>query len=134
MKELNVTTALEQDTRPIVAWNSPNIAPTSEKMFLVAIQHTYYRQSTNEHIVSTLVFNAQYVNRPLEVDSNGEPTNDHHFVNDDGEPIEAIGWYSVKEHSEFDNYYEPLQFYEDYVLLGWAEYQVPEFTGVSNGQ
>ena len=122
--------------KPVVVWNDPKLTPTiplnSEKTFWVAIQSTNYSSSTNEQTVKQVVFDAQYVNRPLEIDSDGEPTNDDHFVNEDGEPIETIGWYSVKEHSDFNGYYEPLELGDDYVLLGWAEYQAPEFNGVSN--
>ena len=128
--------AINITNKPVVIWNDPIFTPIipldSEKTFWVAVLVTRHIQSSNSITTSQIVFDAQYVNRPLEIDSDGEPTNDDHFVSEDGEPVDAVGWHSVKEHSDFNGYYEPLEFSERFVLLGWAEYQVPEFNGVSN--
>lgn len=33
-------------------------------------------------------------------------------------------------HPEFSGYYEPITFNDKYQLLGWAEYVLPEWSGV----
>ncbi|EMY6467009.1 hypothetical protein ABCL20_004485 [Vibrio alginolyticus] len=112
-----------------VKWHSPEETPQVEsqglKKFWVAIKVTGSINQTKKS--KTFVISAYYVNKPLELDEHGEVINGDPFVSIDGEPIEAVGFHSCKEHQEFDGYYEPLPFGDDYELLGWAEYQKPDF-------
>ena len=119
------------NTRPIADWQSPDTVPNvpknETKQFWVAVR----RKSHNEEW-RKFVFDAQYVNKPLEYDKDDpdhedEPINDDYFVDEDGAPMEAIGWHSLMEHADFDGYYTPLAFGDDYELLGWSEYLKPEF-------
>ncbi|NAW78339.1 hypothetical protein CAG61_08440 [Vibrio sp. V34_P3A8T189] len=118
-----------KDIKPVVHWNSPKIKPDvpkgEAKTFWLAARHK--RADTWVE----LVFYAQYVNKPIEFaedDIEQEcPLDDSHLVTIDGDPVEAIGWYSLMNHPEFSTYYEPIVFNDQYELLGWAEYRTPEF-------
>lgn len=120
-----------KDIRPVVHWNSPETIPDvpkgETKTFWLATR--YKRRGEWVEVV----FDAQYVNKPLEYaeddDEKEWPLDDDHFVNEDGEPIEATGWHSLMEHADFHGYYEPVVFGDDREFLGWAEYQKPEFKG-----
>ena len=117
------------DIRPVVDWQSPETTPNvpkgETKTFWIATR--FKRRGEWK----TAVFDAQYVNKPLEYaedDIEKEyPLDDDHFVNEDGEAMEAIGWHSLMEHADFHGYYEPIVFSEDRELLGWGEYQKPKF-------
>lgn len=118
--------------KPVVDWKSPETTPSvpkgETKTFWLAVGSSIRGE------FRTFVFDAQYVNKPLEYaedDIGCEcPLDDECFVTSDGDPIECIGWFDVRNHQDFDNYYEPLSFNEDYTLLGWAEYEKPDFTGI----
>lgn len=121
------------DTTPVVNWQSPEKTPevkTDEvKEFWVAVRFQ------KKDGWGDAVFSAQYVNKPLEYadddpDCENEPVNDF-FVTCDGEPMESVGWFSVKSHSEFEDYYQPIFFNKEYILLGWAEYIKPEFSQIN---
>lgn len=118
------------EQKPVVNWQSPETTPEVEKYesesFWIAVKSLVkdgWRES---------VFEAQYVNKPLEYDESDSdcenPLDDNHFVNVDGEPMEAVGWYCVRDHSEFSDFYEPITFGKEYVLLGWGNYIKPDFT------
>lgn len=118
-----------------VAWNDPRfnpVVPKNEiKTYWVAIKVTH-RPRNETPVEKIVVFPAQYVNKPLELDGDGQPTNDECLINIDGEAVDAVGWHTDRDHEEFDNFYPPLPFSENYVLLGWAYYQVPEFTNIDS--
>lgn len=114
--------------KPVVDWNDPKSIPEvelgSQELFWLAVETMH----------GVHVFDAYFVNRPIVVNEDGEITReceDWLLSDPDGrEIVGAVGWHSCKEHSEFDNFYVPLHFRNRYVLLGWAEYETPEFTGV----
>ena len=110
-------------------WQLPGSAPAvdegTEKEFWVAVV------SVRGGIPSIHTFLGMYQNRPLNLDEDGEPTNDDYLISDNGdngEPIGSMGWVSCKSHVDYDDFYVPLNFDESYTLLGWAEYTPPEFT------
>lgn len=113
-----------------VNWNKPDTTPDVKKYdykeFWIAAERHY-----PNHEPKVFVHSAFYVNKPLEYAEDDvdfeEPLDEYHFVTSDGEPIECVGWFNCKEHAEFDGYYEPISFNEDYTLLGWAEYETPVF-------
>lgn len=115
-------------------WHSPESTPEVKKndkrTFWIAVEATY-RSCSGDSAIGKVVFPAQYLNMPLEYDDEGELMNDDCLVNIDGDPVEAIGWHTERDHEEFDNYYPAIDFNDDYVLLGWTEYYTPSFTGVS---
>lgn len=107
-------------------WNLPTVNPDvslgDEKEFWIAI---YSERTNKEH-----VFIAQYQNRPFDEESD-DYLEDYVLHTPDGDPIDSVGWVTCKEHSDFDNFYEPITFNEQYRLLGWAEYEPPKFTGLN---
>lgn len=115
--------------KPVVEWQSPETAPDvlkgETKTFWLAVS------SKVKDGFKTFIFDAQYVNKPLEYaedDIECEfPLDDECFVTIDGYPIDSVGWHSVREHEDFDGYYTKISFNENYVLLGWAEYEKPDF-------
>ncbi len=125
-----------ENKKPIVNWQDPKTTPSVSKydmdMFWLAVKLTRSNGESENH-----VFSAFYMNKPLEYsesDSENEyPLDDHHHVDVDGYPVEAVGWHRSLGHSDFDNYYEPITFNSDYQLLGWGEYLEPEFTKTTNG-
>lgn len=114
---------------PQVIWQLPSITPEVPKgenqLFWVAVQT---RWSEGEQ-PKTEVYLANYINKPLELDDNGEPIDDEHFVDTDGQPMSAVGWHNQYDHPDFNGYYEKMQFSDKCKLLGWAEYQPPVWTG-----
>lgn len=110
----------------IVKWHKPEETPSvtkgESKEFWIATE----RKDRNGKL-TTSVTCAQYTNMPVNFDDNGEPDTDYHLVSEDGEAISAVGWHSVKNHYDFDDYYEPLSFDDSYKLLGWANYIKPKF-------
>lgn len=130
-----------KDIGPTVTWNDPSVAPVVDlygaKEFWVAIDVTRksFKHDNGEQIVlgrETVVFCAQYLNRPIVLGDDNYPENDDYLRDDEGEPVSAVGWHSVRDHADYSDYFTSLDFGDDYVLLGWAEYQVPKFNGVSN--
>jgi len=109
-----------------IKWNNPGTVPNVEKgkeeLFWIAVE--------SPHSSSPHVFLAYYQNRPLEFDDEDEeyPLGDV-LYNTEGEAIESIGWMDCKQHYDFDDYYSPIEFNDQYKLLGWAEYTPPKFTG-----
>lgn len=124
--ELKTCRGKKVNIKPVVDWQSPDDKPHVPKgeseMFWIAVNS---RRSDGSF--KTYVFDAQYLNQPLELNEEGEPFNENQMVDIDGDWLEAVGWYSLKEHSEFPEFYEPINFNEDYVLLGWGMYQKPDF-------
>lgn len=113
---------------PIVKWNDPNTVPEvklgTEKLYWIAVKNP----------MGVYVFTAHYQNRPITTDETGNPVGDCDswaLTSPDGDYVHSVGWVDCKSHSEFDDYYEGLEFNNDYKLLGWAEYHAPEFTGVT---
>ncbi|UTZ44524.1 hypothetical protein [Vibrio campbellii] len=114
---------------PVVTWQAPDIKPVvakdESKLFWVATR----RKGKSDEWASPVVWLAQYVNKPLEYaddyEEGDEPINSY-LVTECGEPFEAIGWFDIKNHAEFDNYYEQISFNERFELLGWAEYLPPQ--------
>lgn len=117
-----------------VVWHSPESTPevgkNEKRTFWIAVNVTL-RPCNGDPVIKQVVFPAQYLNMPLEYDDEGELLNDDCPVNTDGDHVEAIGWHTERDHEEFDNYHPAIDFNDDYVLLGWAEYEVPSFTGVN---
>lgn len=115
---------------PVVLWRSPDEVPPVEKfgmgLFWVAVQSQRKPTDKPKHSV----FLAYFMNKPLELDSDGESNDPDPHVDCDGEYVEAIGWHSQYEHYEFSSgFYEPITFCEQYLLLGWAEYEPPVWSG-----
>lgn len=108
-----------------VEWNEPEsipcVAKGGQQLFWIAVD--------SQHTGETHVFLAYFQNRPLELDKEGEPSDDT-LHDPDGEPINSVGWVDCKQHHDFDDFYTPLLFDESYKLLGWAEYEPPKFTGL----
>ncbi|WP_067097851.1 hypothetical protein [Marinomonas atlantica] len=104
---------------PIVKWNAPDTVPEvelgTEKQFWIAVE--------TKHGIT--VFEALYQNRPS---VEGE---DWTLIGEDGEYISSVGWVQNQAHYEFADFYVPLGLCENCKLLGWAEYEAPEFTGVT---
>lgn len=109
-----------------VEWNAPEATPEvkkgTEKEFWVAVY--------SEHSGENRVFIAHYQNRPVDLDDDGAPLADDFLTTPDGEPHHSVGWVLRTEHEDYDGFYTACQFSEQYRLLGWAEYEPPEFTGV----
>jgi len=114
-------------------WQKPEAIPVvpegDEIQFWIAIEST--RVNPHNQVTSTrsYTFLAQYQNRPLETDEYGEYIDDDYLTDINGEPVESIGWVSCKAHDDFENFYELLDFNENYKLLAWAEYTAPVFNG-----
>ena len=108
-------------------WISPDIEPVveagEEEIFWIAV-HSQYTGKTH-------VYPAQFQNRPLELDENDDPAQDWVLYNDDGY-VGSVGWVTCKEHYEYSDWYEPIEFTEKYKLLGWAEFRPPEFDGIAD--
>lgn len=111
-----------------IQWQSPDTVPDvelgGEKEYWIAVK--YFRKGV-EH---EAVYLANYLNKPKLLDDNGDVTDeaaDWLLSNDDYSEVEAIGWHSSKEHADYSCWYESIVFNENYVLLGWAEYNAPPF-------
>lgn len=116
---------------PEVLWHSAEEVPPVEvgdlTKFWVAVLSHYKLKDGKPSI---LVFCASYANRPLFLNEGGEPTTDDYHTNEDGEPVEVVGWMNEFHHPDFDGYYETINFNDEYQLLGWAEYTVPVWNSV----
>ena len=110
-------------------WQKPDVIPVvqlgEEKQFWVAIEVKGVRM-TGDHVKTFL---AQYQNRPFDQEKydNNVDEFDDCLVDVDGEFVSSVGWVHCQTHVEFENFYEPFNFSDDYKLLGWAEYTAPEF-------
>jgi hypothetical protein len=113
-----------------LTWNKPESTPVvehgTEEFFWIAVESRFNKDKKPK----VFVFLALYQNRPLSLDEDGNPDNDDYLSDTSGEPIESVGWVENKSHYDFEDFYVPLSFNDDYKLLGWAEYVAPEFTGV----
>jgi len=109
--------------------HSPEVEKGDEKLFWVAVKVKRPNTASQSVTEKVVTFLAYYQNRPLEVDSEGEYIDDDYLVNECGEPHESIGWVNCQSHCEFDNFYVPIEFDDNYELLGWAEYVAPGFHG-----
>lgn len=114
-----------------LTWNHPDTIPDveifTEKEFWIAVD---CRGIIN-------VYLAQYQNRPLgEEYDEYEDMPDDVLLDPDGEPFSSVGWVELTRNfdSEYDDYYIPLEFTDNYKLIGWAEYEPPSFTGLNNGE
>ena len=114
----------------VVEWKSPELTPDVKKydqeLFWIAVRSKWSDSEPSR----TSVYLAHYINKPLELDEDGEPLSDDCFVDTDGAYMDAVGWHDQYEHHDFSGFYQKVNFSEKLVLLGWAEYQPPEFTGV----
>ena len=119
-----------------VDWQSPDTIPTVKKgeslecwVAVESTPRTYSLENGSPVDKDPRVhtFIAQYVNKPVQVDDNGDTDTDDYLVTADGEPWPAVGWFSIKNHADFDDYYEALEFNDRYKLLGWANYTPPSF-------
>lgn len=119
---------------PKVNWQPPELIPDVPKydmaLFWIAVEST----NNSEERPVTVVFAANYVNSPLDLDENGEPINGNHHVDDDGEPIGSVGWHNEYDHPDFNGYFQPICFNERYKLLGWAEYVTPVWEGIKGAE
>lgn len=114
-----------------IKWQSPTTVPDvelgGEKLFWLAVK------SIRNGVEREHTFLANYLNKPKLLDENGEITdeaNDWLLSNEWENDVEAVGWFSSKEHPDYSNWYEPFTFKETYILLGWAEYNAPPFFAV----
>jgi hypothetical protein len=107
-----------------VFWHSPDTVPAVAEGSLclcwIAVRQHY--EGTEPRV---LVFAANYINKPLFLDEDGEPTAEDYHVTADGEPVGAVGWHNEHHHPEFSAYYEEILFSDSYQLLGWSEYKPP---------
>lgn len=111
-----------------ITWYKPEELPEvelgTETEYWIAVQSKYKDKP--------LVFLALYQNRPLRHDNDGDLIEDDwQIVSPDGDPWHSVGWVEDKAHCDFDSFYESIDFNDDYQLLGWAEYQPPEFKEVA---
>ena len=104
-------------------WNKPEFTPLveegKEEQFWIAVENDKGK---------VFVFPAHYQNRPL--DENGDNYDDA-LEDLNGDAVGSVGWVDLKQHVDYDNFWEALTFNDNYKLLGWAVYTPPEFTGVS---
>lgn len=112
-----------------IKWQSPGSVPDvqlgGEKLFWLAVK------SVRGGVEHEAVYLANYLNKPKVYNDKGDLTDeciDWLLTNDwEEEGIDAVGWFDSKAHPDYENWYEPINFNEDYVLLGWAEYNAPPF-------
>jgi hypothetical protein len=109
-------------------WQKPEEIPVvkagSETQFWIAVEITNPNKDPE-----VFTFLAQYQNRPYK-DGDEEHLGDDSLVNTDGEYVDSVGWVTCQSHCEFDNYYTPIAFSDNYKLLGWAEYIAPKFSSI----
>ena len=111
-----------------IKWQLPDTTPDvelgGEKGFWIAVK------SIRDGVEREHTFLANYLNKPKLFNGDGEITDesaDWLLSNDDSNEVEAVGWHDSKEHPEYSCWYEPITFNENYILLGWAEYNAPPF-------
>lgn len=121
-----------KNIKPIVDWQDPETTPNVDKyskdLFWIAVKS---KVGSAEGEWRVFVYPAYFINKPLEYSEDDldkiEPLDDDHHVDVDGYPVAAVGWHSELSHADFCNYYEKISFRDEYALLGWAEYEPPEF-------
>ncbi|MBM7070924.1 hypothetical protein JQC92_02560 [Shewanella sp. 202IG2-18] len=129
--EMSERAESEQRTRRN-KWNKPDTVPNvekgEEKLFWIAVKSEFLNPHTKRVEFKTITFLAHYQNRPLEYDANEELIErDDYLIDIDGCPIGSVGWVENKRHCEFEDFYEKIDFNKNYQLLGWANYQAPNF-------
>lgn len=126
--ELKEQLHLAQDAQQVY-WHSPDTAPAVAEgsLCLCWIAVRQHCEGTEPQV---RVFAANYINKPLFLDENGEPTAEDYHVTADGEPVGAVGWHNEHHHPEFSAYFEEITFSDSYQLLGWAEYKPPMWGAV----
>lgn len=114
--------------KPIVQWNSPEITPKvkagEEALYWIAVKSSH----------GIIVFSTYYQNRPIITDfETGDLTKEceEWILYNDCKAINSVGWMKLQDSKEYDEYYSPYEFCDEYKLLGWAEYTTPKFTGVT---
>ena len=129
----------ERKGQPLVNWQPPESTPVVEKgeslecwLAVEVKTKSFSKEDGKPQEAGTRIvtFISQFVNKPVVVDDNGDTDTDDYLVSVDGDPWSAVGWHSIKNHADFDDYYEPLAFSDSYKLLGWAYYTPPAFTGM----
>ena len=107
-------------------WRNPEIIPVvkvgQEVEFWIAVEITRPNKCAK-----VFTFLSQYQNRPY-IDGDEDLGGEDALVNTNGDYVDSVGWVTCQSHNQFDNYYEPIQFSDDYKLLGWSEYVAPKFT------
>ena len=128
MSKLTIEKQIKLAKYANVKWQSNESAPDvelgGENLFWLAVK------SIRNGVEREHTFLANYINKPMLLDDNGEITDeaqDWLLSNEWGTDVEAVGWFSSKEHPDYSDWYEPITFNENYVLLGWAEYNAPPF-------
>ena len=115
-----------------VEWKAPDSIPEVEKgtqrLLWLAVEVSRPNPHPNTEQTKVITLLAIYQNRPLDLDKEGESLDDDCLVDTDGAPLGSVGWVFDKQHYEFDNYYVPIEFNDNYKMLGWAEYTPPAFT------
>ncbi|BCE02960.1 hypothetical protein [Marinicellulosiphila megalodicopiae] len=117
---------LEQSNQ--LKWNNPETTPTvklgTEELFWIAVQSSRREEP--------FVFLAYFQNRPCDTAiANDDGPVEHWAVSNEHDGyVSSVGWVENKAHYDYSEFYEPLEFNDDYKLLAWAEYIAPKFTGV----
>jgi len=102
-------------------WNDPEAVPDvelgTERMFIISV-YSHHTGKNHE-------FPAYYQNRPFDAEKalSVEPP-DWTLYNDD-EAVNSVGWVELKEHYEYDGFYEGINFNAQYKLMGWSEFKIP---------
>lgn len=117
---------------PVVTWNKPDTVPVvelgTEELCWIVVE---IKNSPIEQKQFTLL--AHYQNRPRRTDEEGEVIEfDWSIYNRDSEVIDSVGWVENKVHCDFADYYDAIDFNDDFVLLGWAEFASPAFNGITH--
>ena len=112
-----------------VDWKAPDTLPEipegTEEHFWLAVEVTKPNKP-----VEIKTFLGQYQNRPLNQNAEVPLGDEEPLVNTDGDPVSSVGWVACQSHYDFDNFYEFINFSDEYKLMGWAEYEAPDFTPV----
>lgn len=107
-----------------VEWNSPERPPQVSEFN----NATFWISVESKHTGETHVYDAVYMNYPLILDDDEEPLGDC-LCTGDGDAVEMVGWANKIYHPDFADYYELIQFSDQCILKGWAEYKTPESPG-----
>ena len=128
MSKLTTEKKIKLEKYANINWQSPESVPYvelgGERLFWLAVR------SIRDGIERERTFLANYLNKPKLLDESGEITDeasDWLLSNEWETDVEAVGWFSSKEHPDYSDWYEPFTFDETYILLGWAEYNAPPF-------
>jgi hypothetical protein len=104
-------------------YGTPNAPVGESEEYFVAVRYeTNYREKEIHEVVLQL----QYCNKPLQYDEEGEllPLEYYH-VDESGEPVEAVGWHTKYEHSNFDGYYVPI--HHSWEVVAYQSIDKPTF-------